>query len=71
MITHDLKQPLVPISGNVEIIPNPRMGQLNEMQMECVNAIQAQASLQLSMIENLISAQKLGSGSMKYDIDEI
>ena len=71
MITHDLKQPLVPISGNAEMLANPKMGQLNEMQMECVNAIQAQASLQLSMIENLISAQKLGSGSMKYDIDEI
>ena len=71
MITHDLKQPLVPISGNAEMLANPKMGELNEMQMECVNAIQAQASLQLSMIENLISAQKLGSGSMKYDIDEI
>ncbi len=71
MITHDLKQPLVPIQGNAEMLANPKMGELNEMQLECVNAIQAQASLQLSMIENLISAQKLGSGSMKYDIDEI
>ena len=71
MITHDLKQPLVPISGNADLLMNPKMGELNEMQLECVNAIQAQASLQLSMIENLISAQKLGSGSMKYDIDEI
>ena len=71
MITHDLKQPLVPIQGNAEMLTNPKMGQLNEMQMECVNAIRAQASLQLSMIENLISAQKLGSGSMKYDIEEL
>jgi len=71
MITHDLKQPLVPISGNAEMLANPKMGELNEMQMDCVHAIQAQASLQLSMIENLISAQKLGSGSMKYDIEEL
>ena len=71
MITHDLKQPLVPISGNAELLMNPKMGELNEMQKDCVNIIQAQANLQLSMIENLISAQKLGSGSMTYDIDEI
>jgi len=71
MITHDLKQPLVPISGNAEMLANPKMGELNEMQLDCVHAIQAQASLQLSMIENLISAQKLGSGSMKYDIEEL
>jgi len=71
MITHDLKQPLVPISGNAEMLANPKMGELNEMQIDCVHSIQAQASLQLSMIENLISAQKLGSGSMKYDIEEL
>ena len=71
MITHDLKQPLVPISGNAEMLMNPKMGELNEMQKECVNEIRGQASLQLSMIENLVSAQKLGAGSMKYDIEEL
>ena len=71
MITHDLKQPLVPISGNAEMLTNPKMGELNEMQKECVNEILGQASLQLSMIENLVSAQKLGVGSMKYDIEEL
>jgi len=71
MITHDLKQPLVPISGNAELLADPKMGELNEMQADCVNEIRTQAALQLSMIENLMSAQKLGHGSMKYDIDEI
>ncbi len=71
MITHDLKQPLVPISGNAEMLMNPKMGELNEMQKDCVNEIRGQASLQLSMIDNLVSAQKLGAGSMKYDIEEL
>ena len=71
MITHDLKQPLVPISGNAEILKNPKMGELNEMQKECVEEIQANASRQLSMIDNLVSAQKLGAGAMKYDIEEL
>jgi len=71
MITHDLKQPLVPISGNAEILKNPKMGELNEMQRECVEEIQANASRQLSMIDNLVSAQKLGAGAMKYEIEEL
>jgi len=71
MITHDLKQPLVPISGNAEMLMNPKMGELNEMQKECVNEIRGQVTLQLSMIDNLVSAQKLGAGSMKYDIEEL
>lgn len=71
MITHDLKQPLVPIQGNAEMLMNPKMGELNEMQKECVNEIRGQANLQLAMIDNLVSAQKLGSGSMQYNIEEL
>ena len=71
MITHDLKQPLVPISGNAEMLQNPKMGELNEMQRECVDEIYASVSKQLSMINNLVSAQKLGLDAMTYDIEEL
>jgi len=71
MITHDLKQPLVPISGNAEMLSNPKMGKLNDMQKDCVAEIQANATRQLSMIDNLVSAQKLGAGAMKYDTEEL
>jgi len=71
MLTHDLKQPLVPISGNAEMLKNPKMGELNEMQKECVEEIQANASRQLAMIDNLVSAQKLGLGAMTFDIEEL
>lgn len=71
MITHDLKQPLVPISGNAEMLKNPKMGELNEMQRECVEEIQANASRQLAMIDNLVSAQKIGAGAMTYDTEEL
>jgi len=71
MITHDLKQPLVPISGNAELLKNPKMGELNDMQRDCVDQIISNVSLQLSMIDNLVSAQKLGAGAMKYDIEEL
>ena len=71
MITHDLKQPLVPIQGNAELLTMAGMGELSDMQMECVKEIQANASRQLSMIDNLVSAQKLGAGAMKYEIEEL
>jgi len=71
MITHDLKQPLVVISGNAEMLAEPKMGELNEMQKESVGEIAANVSLQLSMIDNLVTAQKLGAGAMKYDIEEL
>jgi len=71
MITHDLKQPLVPISGNAQMLLNPKMGELNEMQKGSVNEILGQVNLQLSMINNLVSAQKLGAGSMKYNLEEL
>ena len=71
MITHDLKQPLVPIQGNAQMLLNPKMGKLNEMQTDSVNEIVANAGQQLSMIENLVSAQKLGLGAMKFDTEEL
>jgi len=70
MISHDLKQPLVPIQGNAEMLNMKEMGELNEMQKECVTEILAATSRQLAMIDNLVSAQKLGANAMTYDIEE-
>jgi len=71
MITHDLKQPLVPILGYAEMLQDPKMGELNEMQKECVDEISANSSKELAMIDNLVSAQKLGADAMEYDIEEL
>jgi len=70
-ITHDLKQPLVPILGNVDLLELPEMGELNEMQRESVDEIHNRTNLLLSMIENLISAQKIGTAAMKFNIEEL
>jgi len=71
MITHDLKQPLVPISGNAEMLGMPQMGELNEMQKECVAEIAVNVNRQVAMIDNLVSAQKLGAGAMKFEVEEL
>jgi len=71
MITHDLKQPLVPIQGNIDLLKMPEMGELNEMQKESIDEIHSHTILLLSMIDNIISAQKLGAKSMEYKIEEL
>ena len=71
MITHDLKQPLVLISGYADMLRNSQMVELNEMQKEYLDEILVNARHQLSMIDNLVSAQKLGAGAIKYDIEEL
>ena len=53
------------------MLGNPKMGEHNETQKECVDEISANARKQLSMIDNLVSAQKLGLGAMKYDLEEL
>jgi len=70
MLSHDLKQPLVPIRGHVDLLKMPEMGELNKDQRESVDEIQTRAILLLSMIDNLVSAQRLGLGAMKYDVEE-
>jgi len=71
MLSHDLKQPLVPILGNADLLKMSEMGELNEMQKESVDEIHSRTILLLSMIDNLVSVQKLGLGAMKYDIEEL
>ena len=58
-ITHDIKQPLVSIIANAELLKLTEMGELNDMQKESVNSIISNANHQLSMINDLVSTQKL------------
>jgi len=71
MITDDLKQPLALILGNSEMLKNSEVGELNEMQKECIDGITSNVRHQISMIDNLVSAQKIGAGTMEYNIEKL
>lgn len=71
MITHDLKQPLVPISGNATMLTNPKMGELNEMQKESVNEILLNSIHLGGQIENLLTSFKMGANALEYSIEKI
>jgi len=71
MITHELKTPLVPIKGYAEMLNNPKFGKLNQDQKEAVEEIYKNANQLEMLIQNVLNAQKLEVGRMKYKIETI
>jgi signal transduction histidine kinase len=59
MITHELKTPLVPIQGYVDILLGEHLGPINEKQKERLKIIKTSAEALLRIISDLLDAQKL------------
>lgn len=70
-LTHELQTPLVPIQGNAEMLNNPKMGELNEMQKESVDEIYEHSKHLLNIVENFIKLQKIIENKLELDIKEI
>lgn len=64
MITHELKTPLVPIQGYVDILLGEHLGALNEKQKERLKIIKTSAEALLRIISDLLDAQKLELGKL-------
>lgn len=64
MITHELKTPLVPIQGYVDILLGGHVGELNEKQKERLKIIKTSAGSLLRIISDLLDAQKLELGKL-------
>lgn len=67
MITHELKSPLVPIQGYVDILLNGHFGKLTERQKEKLQVIKLSADVLLQIISDLIDLQRLGVGEQKLN----
>jgi len=68
MITHELRSPLTPIIGWCDALKNPIiLGKLDEKQSKAVNTILNNALKLQSLISDLLDAQKLEMGKMKFD----
>ena len=65
MITHELKTPLVPIQGYSDILLSEHLGKLNEKQKERINIIKDSSENLLSIISDLLDAQKLELGQLR------
>ena len=64
MITHELKTPLVPIQGYVDILLGGHLGEINEKQKERLKIIKTSAESLLRIISDLLDAQKLELGKL-------
>lgn len=64
MITHELKTPLVPIQGYSDILLNEHLGKLTDKQKERISIIKSSSETLLSIISDLLDAQKLELGQL-------
>jgi len=72
MITHELKSPLTPVIGFAQALKKPKMlGDLNEKQIDAVEIILANATRLRKLIGDLLDANKLELGKMKFEHTEI
>lgn len=65
MITHELKTPLVPIQGYSDILLSEHLGKLTDKQKERIEIIKTSSETLLSIISDLLDAQKLELGQLK------
>jgi signal transduction histidine kinase len=70
MITHELKTPLVPIQGYSDILLNEHLGKLTDKQKERISIIKSSSETLLSIISDLLDAQKLELGQLRMVKEE-
>ena len=71
MITHELKTPLVPIQGYSDILLSEHLGKLTDKQKERIEIIKSSSETLLSIISDLLDAQKLELGQLKMKKEKV
>lgn len=71
MISHELKTPLTPIKGFCDLLLNPKVGALNEKQIEYIKEILQNTSQLEELISNLLAIRKIDLGKMLYSENDI
>jgi len=70
MITHELKTPLVPIQGYSDMLLSGNLGKLTNKQKERIAIIKSSSESLLSLISDLLDAQKLELGQLRMKKEE-
>jgi len=72
MVSHELKTPLVPISGYAQMLKNSNLlGQLTPEQLEAVDEIYSSSKRLQQLIDDIMVAQKLEMGKLMFKKEDI
>ena len=72
MVSHELKTPLVPILGYVQMLQKQElMGELNEKQIDAVNEIYSSALKLQRLVGDILTTQKLDLGKLEFNQENI
>jgi signal transduction histidine kinase len=71
LTTHDLRSPLTVISGVISFFTSGRLGQLSPEQQNMVAMMERNAQSLIELVNDLLDASKLESGSLRLDIASI
>ncbi|MEX2192599.1 MAG: ATP-binding protein [Nitrosarchaeum sp.] len=67
MVTHELKTPLTPILGYCEMLKEKSIGELNDMQLECIAIVESNALSLERLIGDILDVQKLDMEQMVFN----
>jgi signal transduction histidine kinase len=68
LTTHDLRSPLAVISGVISFFTSGRLGELSGEQKNMVAMMERNAQSLIELVNDLLDASKLESGSMRLDL---
>jgi signal transduction histidine kinase len=71
LTTHDLRSPLTVISGVISFFTSGRLGELSPEQKNMVAMMERNAQSLIELVNDLLDASKLESGTMRLDITSI
>jgi signal transduction histidine kinase len=71
LTTHDLRSPLTVISGVISFFTSGRLGELSPEQQNMVAMMERNTQSLIELVNDLLDASKLESGSMRLDVTSI
>ena len=71
LTTHDLRSPLTVISGVISFFTSGRLGELSPEQKNMVSMMERNAQSLIELVNDLLDASKLESGTMRLDLSSI
>jgi len=71
LTTHDLRSPLTVISGVISFFTSGRLGELTPEQKNMVSMMERNTQSLIELVNDLLDASKLESGTMRLDLSSI